>query len=543
MADNETSIKKPPFYIRHFFGLLVSLGILGGFLALTVPLWESWNFLPFLKPLIPKDSTDYSKPKAIADLRLHILYITGGIIAILTLLQTNWKNQIDRRKVEDDIQKNSNDHTRQVQAERRTRYTKAIEQLADDKAAIRLGGIYTLMGLVDEWLTDESISDSEKRKEEGQTIINNICAYIQSMPENCTENDLKSNNVPKDEANVRQLLFGELKARTKYMENYTEYKNNNETLEQSWEVFKFNFANSPIFYPLDGMHFPNADFSHADFYPNASFEKSIWINAKIRNCTFHSDINFNGSKFHGPTVFSESTFNKTLSCFGTHFFDLLKAENLRICGVSDFSTAEFDSDALFIGSHFHTDMKGREEEEIDWIENDFTKFWNSQFKKTEINIERNIIADFRDTQFFGFTDFRGTRFETDALFRDSKFMQGSNFERVEFTSADFKNSHLHWSVNFQQSSFSQLAYFVYTAGNFKDDTFLWAEFIYSTDHQFDFIHTGYIPKDKNFKNEHKEYPLGSTAYILKGENKISSNPARAISQSHKMLGNMNTIFP
>ena len=248
MADNETSIKKPPFYIRHFFGLLVSLGILGGFLALTVPLWESWNFLPFLKPLIPKDSTDYSKPKAIADLRLHILYITGGIIAILTLLQTNWKNQIDRRKVEDDIQKNSNDHTRQVQAERRTRYTKAIEQLADDKAAIRLGGIYTLMGLVDEWLTDESISDSGKRKEEGQTIINNICAYIQSMPENCTENDLKSNNAPKDEANVRQLLFGELKARTKYMENYTEYKNNNETLEQSWEVFKFNFANAPIFY-------------------------------------------------------------------------------------------------------------------------------------------------------------------------------------------------------------------------------------------------------------------------------------------------------
>ena len=34
LADNETSIKKPPFYIRHFFGPLVSLGILGGFLAL-----------------------------------------------------------------------------------------------------------------------------------------------------------------------------------------------------------------------------------------------------------------------------------------------------------------------------------------------------------------------------------------------------------------------------------------------------------------------------------------------------------------------------
>ncbi len=51
---------KTPFYIRHFFGLLVSLGILGGFLALTVPLWKSWNSIPFLGVLIPTASTDYS---------------------------------------------------------------------------------------------------------------------------------------------------------------------------------------------------------------------------------------------------------------------------------------------------------------------------------------------------------------------------------------------------------------------------------------------------------------------------------------------------
>jgi hypothetical protein len=509
--------------IKPFYASIAAVAVLGGVFAFLLPV--AFN-------------SGFGKDDDGRVLRQLILYTTGGLLGVITLGETHRKNNQEKEK-------NENDHIRQVHAERRTRYAKAIEQLADTKASIRLGGIYTLVSLVDEWLTDESIDDLEKRKEEGQTIINNLCAYIQSMPENRTKNALASNAIPQDESNIRQLLFDEIKTRTKYMKNYTDHKNknNNEILENSWGGFNFNFANSPIFYPLDGMHFPNADFSHADFYPNASFEKSIWINAKIRNCTFHSDISFNGSKFHGPTVFSESTFNKTLSCFGTHFFDLLKAENLRICGVSDFSTAEFDSDALFIGSHFHTDMKGREEEEIDWIENDFTKFWNSQFKKTESNIERNIIADFRDTQFFGFTDFRGTRFETDALFRDSKFMQGSNFERVEFTSADFKNSRLHWSVNFQQSSFSQLAYFVYTAGNFKDDTFLWAEFIYSTDHQFDFIHTGYIPKDKNFKNEHKEYPLGSTAYILKGENKISSNPARAISQSHKMLGNMNTIFP
>ena len=503
--------------IKPFYASIAAVAVLGGVFAFLLPV--AFN-------------SGFGKDDDGRVLRQLILYTTGGVLGVITLGETHRKNNQEKEK-------NKNDHIREVHAERRSRYAKAIEQLADTKASIRLGGIYTLVSLVDEWLTDESISDLEKRKEEGQTIINNICAYIQSMPEKCTEYALKSNKAPRDEANVRQLLFGEIKTRTKYMKNYTECKNNDEILEQSWGVFNFNFTNAPVFYPLDGMHFPNADFSHANFYPNTSFKNSKWINAKIENCTFHSDINFEKSKFHGFTNFSKSVFDKTLSFYGAHFYDSMKAEHLRIHGVSDFSTAEFHLNALFTGSYFHMDMMGRETEEINWVSNDYTKFWNSRFKKAE----SNIIADFRDTRFFGFTDFRGTHFETDALFRDSKFMQGSNFERVEFTSADFKNSRLHWSVNFQQSSFNQLAYFVYTAGNFKDDTFLWAKFIYSSRHQFDFIHIGYIPKDKNFKAENMYYPIGSQAYIIKGKTKIYSNPARDIIPSHKMLRNMNTIFP
>ena len=58
-----------------------------------------------------------------------------------------------------------NDHIRQVHAERRSRYTKAVEQLADEKATVRLGGIYTLIGLVDEWLTDDTLEVEEQQKE------------------------------------------------------------------------------------------------------------------------------------------------------------------------------------------------------------------------------------------------------------------------------------------------------------------------------------------------------------------------------------------
>ena len=65
-------------------------------------------------------------------------------------------------------------------AERRSRYTKAIEQLTNEKAAVRLGGVYTLVSLVDEWLADESFKEESDRHKEGQVIINNLCSYIRS---------------------------------------------------------------------------------------------------------------------------------------------------------------------------------------------------------------------------------------------------------------------------------------------------------------------------------------------------------------------------
>lgn len=164
--------QEKPWYIQHFTKLLIGFGLGGGAVALVLP-WMLW-----LHCGMSSGSSD--------QLRLHLLYVTGGIIAVLTLLQTNWKNQGDRLKIDADIkkneqdaEKNERDHIRQVHAERRSRYTKAVEQLADEKATVRLGGIYTLVGLVDEWLADDTL-DPEEQQKEGQVIINNLCSYIRS---------------------------------------------------------------------------------------------------------------------------------------------------------------------------------------------------------------------------------------------------------------------------------------------------------------------------------------------------------------------------
>ena len=159
---------KSPWYVDEFTKVLITTTVAGGTAALLIPilLWWIWNM----------------SPDNVGQLRFHILCITGGIIAVLALFQIYWKNQLTSLKTKEYIKKNqqdaiANEQTRldNVRAERRSRYSKAIEKLAHDKATIRMGGVYTLVRLADEWLLDDSFNDGE-RKLEGQVIVNNLCA-------------------------------------------------------------------------------------------------------------------------------------------------------------------------------------------------------------------------------------------------------------------------------------------------------------------------------------------------------------------------------
>ena len=144
---------------KWFYAWIIGVAVLGG----------TWAF--FLPIAI---NSGFSKDDDGAALRQALIYTTGGILGVITLGETHRKNTLEKTK-------NDQDHTRQLRAERRSRYTTAIEQLSNNKASIRLGGIYSLVGLVDEWLADKkTIPESEERYKEGQVIINNLCTYVRS---------------------------------------------------------------------------------------------------------------------------------------------------------------------------------------------------------------------------------------------------------------------------------------------------------------------------------------------------------------------------
>jgi len=478
LANNETPLKEPP-YIRYFSLILIFLGCLGGFLAFTVPLWKSLSNIPvvgpvmgFLSLLIPASDTDnkYPESKAIADLRLHILYITGGIIAILTLLQTSWKNQVDRRKVEADIQKNEQDakneaakreqdaikserdHIRQVHAERRSRYAKAIEQLANEKAAVRLGGIYTLVGLVDEWLADETLEQKEQQKE-GQVIINNLCSYIRSpfplaeeIEEYETRKELEklqktdSEKLSEEESSRLQVLLkrfedsGEYEKPKDITADYAKFHEEQDvrrtifvemskrssavSVDESkkvtvksgaWSGFKFDFSRAPIFYPLNNLTIEQGQFSSARFYGNTNF-----IFAK-----FTGDADFTGAIFTGNTDFRYTTFNEY-----AYFVDVAFSR------TADFSDATFNRFADFLNTDFSGDAN----------------FWTATFTGE---------ARFRNATFSRTADFTRATFTRNAYFTCATFTRNAYFALATFNrGTHFECTTFSGDIHFQEATFT-----------------------------------------------------------------------------------------
>ena len=413
--------QEKPWYIQHFIKLLIGFGLGGGAVAILLP-WMLWLLCG-----MSSGSSD--------QLRLHLLYVTGGIIAVLTLLQTNWKNQGDRLKIDADIkkneqdaEKNERDHIRQVHAERRSRYTKAVEQLADEKATVRLGGIYTLVGLVDEWLADDTLA-IDKQKEEGQLIVNSLCAYIRSpFPLAAKINALQTDTTPtnyvagdfvadqatfREEQDIRRAIFDEMSKRSS-ISIKDKHEKEEVFVPGSWSNFDFDFSRAPIFYTLSNLTIEKANFSFSSFYGDANFNRTIFI----------EDANFDRANFTQSSRFSFTTFRKNADFFQTAF-----AQNTHFGGATFTQNANF-RDVVFI-------------QDADFLKATFVQ-----------------NATFRGATFTQNATFRGATFTQNATFSDATFTQTTNFSEVTFTqNANFHGSTFAQKANFRGAIFTQNANF------------------------------------------------------------------------------------
>ena len=340
--------------------------------------------LMIILPIIFFQEKTGDQLKAQSDLRLALLYTTGGVIAALGLLETYRKNTNDRAKANADINatlKNQEHQTKVLKeqirqfdenafkerkAERRERYTKAVEQLGDEKAPIRMGGVYTLVGLVDEWLEEKSLSDDERFKE-GQVIINNLCAYIRSPFTLATRYDELSKDSPssdgiykdnqqefytdkaefKAEADVRLGIIKEIHDRIQGPDKNT---------PGAWSDFEYDFSGSTFFYPIDltnSYYAKPINFSGSTYQGGAGFRGSIYQGgADFRSSTYKSGADFTGSTYQALADFRSSTYKS-----GAYFTDSTYKGGADFSGSTykswaDFTDSTYQGGADFIGSTY-----------------------------------------------------------------------------------------------------------------------------------------------------------------------------------------------
>lgn len=397
--------------IKPFYASIAAVAILGGVFAFLLPV--AFN-------------SGFGKDDDGRVLRQLILYTTGGVLGVITLGETHRKNNQEKEK-------NENDHTRQVHAERRSRYTTAIEQLADEKAAIRLGGIYTLVGLVDEWITDDALKSEEQQKE-GQFIIKNLCAYIRSpfphaelrtrfekdnleknIPEKNRDEFLKKQAQFREEQDIRRTILAEITNRL----GSEKIKNGKQVPQKGpWSDFTYDFSGS---YFLYNVNFRNAVTSYPINFSRSVFGQVV----SFHNSIFEESISFGGAKFEDSSSFIETNFKESSTFYGAKFK-----------GVTSFKKATFEGAANFHNVAFKN----------------FTSFKSTRFEGK---------ADFGDAHFYGHEDFSNAFFGDEADFSYSQFIKTntasrktSNFNKVIFEKfLNFKEASFEGFTNFSEAYF------------------------------------------------------------------------------------------
>ena len=433
---------------RWFHARILSSGIVGGSYA-------------FLLPAVMGLEEGSINSGGAAALRQAILLATGGLIALIALGETRRKNDNDREAAEnlrahqenmliqqkEQFEANS---FKERKAERRERYTKAVEQLGDEKAPVRMGGVYTLVGLVDEWLEEESIEKYEDRLKEGQVIINNLCAYIRSPFTLASHYNELSNPTPTPEGIYKDnkekfyadkaILDSEADVRLGIIkEIHDRIQGPDKNTPGAWSDFEYDFSGSTFFYPIDltnSYYAKPINFSGSTYKGEANFSDSTYKSwANFTDSTYKDVADFSDSTYQYWAIFSRSTYKGWAIFSRSTYKDVADFRGSTYKGWAYFRGSTYKGWAIFSGSTYK----------------DVADFSGSTYKGW---------ADFSGSTYKGWAIFTGSIYQALADFSDSTYKSWANFTGSIYQAlADFSDSTYQDVADFSGSIFYQKVYF------------------------------------------------------------------------------------
>ena len=228
-------------------------------------------------------------------------------------------------------------------------YTKAVEQLGNDKAPVRLGGLYALERLAQDNPTHR------------QTIVNVICAYLR-MPFSPTA-PASSRDPGATEGPEVDTWQQERQVRLAAQGILGEHLRDGRPKDK-----RFTDPPSPRFWPGIGLDLvgatliefnlrdcviASADFSGATFSDGAGFVGATLSGpARFDGATFSGEAWFAGTNFSGGVWFGPAIFSGPARFHAATFSELAGFAGTTFSGDAGFDGATFSVAAVFDGATF-----------------------------------------------------------------------------------------------------------------------------------------------------------------------------------------------
>ena len=392
----------------------------------------------------------------------------ANIYAVIKDILENHEHQI--KILAEQTQQCLENAFRQRMAERRGRYTKAVEQLGGVSAPVRMGGVYTLVSLVDEWLKEENIEYNE-RIAEGQIIINNLCAYIRSPFALASHYDELIQDAPtaeglyknreqefytdkaalESEADIRLSILKEIRHRLQGPDKNT---------PGAWSDFEYDFSGSTFFYPVDLTHsyytkpvnFSGStyqdwvDFSNSIYQGRADFNDSIYRNwADFRGSIYQGRADFNSSTYQNVVYFSDSTYRGEVCFNKSTYQDFVYFDRSIYQNWADFYDSTYQDEASFTDSTYL----------------DMVSFFDSTYQE---------VVSFSDSAYWNGGGFSNSIYQGEVDFSNSIYVGGIGFSNSAYRGkANFSGSIYQGQVGLSNSTYEDEAAF--SGSIFRDEIY------------------------------------------------------------------------
>ena len=383
------------------------------------------------------------------------------------------------------LRQRKNTPARDLQAGRHERYTHALEQFLDGQPAVRLGGVYTLVNLADEWLTDTSLPE-QVRREEAQAIIDALTGCIRTpyplaqnrqilesdeAPEGYEGDFTRDQEALREEQLVRRTVFMEFSRRLAAVTESTEKDNEEDqhavpSVSPLWADLRFDFGGAPIFYPLRQLHFQNADFASATFYGPADFASATFHgDTSFSAAQFTADASFHGANFTDWVGFSAAHFAGAAEFSGARFADAASFATVTFTGEADFSDAVFSAAADFAVSAFKSDanfsrLNTTGIASFAAVTFDGKAIFTASTFHDEAHFAASVFnrpAVFSKSLFGGAARFAGIVTKQSAMFSNVRFANAADFSGASFTQyEDFGGARFDGDATFSRASFIAL---------------------------------------------------------------------------------------